>query len=115
MSEPRSPRSIDRRVFLRQVAGAAAAAALAPAASFAQTPTPAPSATPAPAAATTPAPPSEDAWALTAILQRRLEGRLTPEQWEAVARDFEGDLGVGRRLRAFAMKNSDEPDSTFRV
>ena len=113
MPEPRDPRAIDRRAFMQMTAAAAAAAGLAPAASFAQGPAPA-----SPAAPTVPEPPaalSDDARALTAMLQRRFENRLSPEQWEAVARDFESDLGVSRRLRAFPVTNADEPDSTFRV
>ena len=116
MPDSRDPRAIDRRAFMQMTAAAAAAAAaggLAPAASFAQSPVP--SAPAPPAAPDAAAVISDDARALTAMLQRRFEGRLTAEQWEAVARDFESDLGVSKRLRAFPVMNADEPDSTFRV
>lgn len=116
MPEPSGARAIDRRAFMQMTAAAAAAAAggLAPAASLAQTSPPPAVATPA-AAPDAPAALSEDARALTAMLQRRFENRLSPDQWEAVARDFESDLAVSRRLRAFPVTNADEPDSTFRV
>lgn len=115
MPEPRDPRAIDRRAFMQMTAAAAAATAagLVPAASSA--PSPAPSVPAAPSPPEAPAALSDDARALTAMLQRRFENRLSPEQWEAVARDFESDLGVSRRLRAFPVTNADEPDSTFRV
>lgn len=109
-------RAMDRRAFLQRVSAAAAASALAPAAALAQSSaTPVAPATPPPPAAAAPAAPSEDARALTAILQRRFEGRLDAEQWESVARDFEADLATGRRLRALPLRNADEPDSTFRA
>lgn len=47
--------------------------------------------------------------------QKRFPDRLTDEQWEAVARDFEADLGAGRRLRSLALTNADEPDASFRA
>lgn len=113
MSEPSQSRSLDRRAFMQLTAAAAAAGVLAPATVLAQTPTPAVAAPVAPPAG--PPQPSEDARALTAILQRRFPGRLSAEQWESVARDFEADLGSGRRLRALALTNADEPDAGFKA
>lgn len=109
------PRSLDRRTFLHLTAAAAAAAALAPPRAFAQSAPTAPTPAAPVAPATGPTPPSDEARALTAILQKRFPDRLTDEQWEAVARDFEADLGAGRRLRALALTNADEPDAGFRA
>jgi len=106
-----------RRKFL-QLVGAAGVAAALPALPpvFAQAP-PAPGSPPAPAVADTaakaPEAPSEDARALTGILRRRFGDRLTEEQWESVARDFDGDLGAGKRLAAVKLANGDEPDFSF--
>ena len=111
MSDPTAPRALDRREFL-QLLGAAGLASVLPLATPAASPTVAP---PTPTAAATPAAPSEDARALAALLKRRFPDRLSDSQWESIARDFEGDLGLGKRLRALKLKNSDEPDSTFKV
>lgn len=113
MSEPKDRRAIDRREFL-QILSAAGVASLLPAATgaLAQAPTPPTTAAPSPA---TPAAPSEDARALTAILHRRYPERFTESQWESIARDFEGDIALGKRLRAVKFANGDEPDSTFQA
>ena len=115
MSDPTEPRALDRREFLQLLGAAGLASVLplaTPAASQTASPTVAP---PTPTAAATPAAPSEDARALTALLKRRFPDRLSDSQWESIARDFDGDLGLGKRLRALKLKNSDEPDSTFKV
>ena len=117
-----------RREFLKLAGAAAIAAALPPASqAFAQaTPAPKkpaattpPAATQTPAPATTapaaPAPPSQDALALAGVLRRRVKAQLTDAQWESIARDFDGDLAIGKRLRALGLANGDEPDITFKA
>jgi len=122
--------SSSRRSFLRWlglaglVAGASPVAFAAPRAASKPKPTPVPQApaTPppdtaaaAPAAPARPAPlePSEDARALAGIIERRYGKQLTKEQLESIARDLEGDLRGGARLRDSKLANSDEPDVTF--
>ncbi len=124
MSDPTEPRALDRREFL-QLLGAAGLASVLPLANEANAQTaattvvpstPAAQAAPAvPAAPAAPAPPSEDARALTALLKRRYPDRFSEAQWESIAREFDGDLGLGKRLRTLKLKNSDEPDITFRA
>ncbi|MBI5168750.1 MAG: twin-arginine translocation signal domain-containing protein [Candidatus Eisenbacteria bacterium] len=120
-----------RREFLKLAGAAALAAALPPASqAFAQgapapakkpaaTTTPAPAATapeaPAPPSQAAPAPPSQDALALAAVLRRRVKAQLTDAQWESIARDFDFDLSLGKRLRAIPFANADEPDVTFKA
>lgn len=116
MNESPRPGGPSRREFLRLAAAAGIAGAL-PAAAFAQSPTPSPA--PAPPA-TPPAGaaegPSEAARAWTALLQQRLgKDRLTAEQWEAVAKDFDYDLASAKRMAAVKLANADEPDFGFRV
>ena len=117
MSESDAARSFDRREFLKWLGAASLAVALPGVAGTAQAqalaPPVVPTATPVPPATDTA--PSEDARALTAILQRRFLDRLTPAQWESVARDFDGDLAQGKRLRGLKLANGDEPDVTFRA
>lgn len=112
-----------RREFLK-LAGAAAIAAALPSAtqSFAQgTPAPKkPAASTAPEAPAqpsqaAPAPPSQDALALAGILRRRVKVELNDAQWESIARDFDFDLSLGKRLRALGLANGDEPDITFKA
>ena len=112
MPDPTEPRALDRREFL-QLLGAAGLASVLPLARDAQAQAAPPAATPTTPAA--PATPSEDARALAALLKRRYPDRFSEAQWESIARDFDGDLGLGKRLRALKLRNSDEPDSTFKV
>jgi len=115
MSDPTEPRALDRREFL-QLLGAAGLASVLPLASDAKAQAAAPTVAPtAPAAPAVPAPLSEDARALTAVLKRRYPDRFNEAQWESITRDFEGDLGLGKRLRTLKLKNSDEPDITFKA
>ncbi len=112
-----------RREFLKLAGAAAIAAALPPVSqAFAQgapaaAKKPAATTTPAPAAAApeAPAPPSQDALALAAVLRRRVKAQLTDAQWESIARDFDFDLSLGKRLRAIPFANADEPDVTFKA
>ncbi|MEO5989645.1 MAG: hypothetical protein ABIU54_07145 [Candidatus Eisenbacteria bacterium] len=113
MSAPNDSRAIDRRQFM-QLLGAAGVASVLPGATAAVAqapPTPAAS-TPAP---THPPEVTEDARALVGILKRRYPGRFSDSKGESIARDFDGDLALGKRLRGMKLKNSDEPDSTFKA
>lgn len=58
---------------------------------------------------------SEDAKALTAILQRRFPGRLSAEQWDKVTAGLDQRLDSGRRLKSVKLANGDEPDFTFKA
>jgi hypothetical protein len=113
-SEP----SVPRRRFLKTVGLAGLSTAIAPAAmSLAQSTTP-PATTAAPAApdttkAAVPPPPSEDAKALTSIIERHYGKYLTKEQLASITNDFDGDLKSSERLRTFKLENGDEPDATF--
>lgn len=116
MSESRDRSAPSRREFLRLAAAAGLAGALSPAASLAQSPTPASPQPVPPAPPPAPEAPSDAARSYTAILQQRLgKDRLAPEQWESVAKDFDGDLAAGRRLAATKLANGDEPDFGFKV
>lgn len=112
MPDPTEPRALDRRAFL-QLLGAAGVASMLPGVNEAKAQAAPPAV--APATPSAPAAPSEDARALAALLKRRFPDRFSEAQWESIVRDFDGDLGLGKRLRALKLKNSDEPDSTFRV
>ena len=75
---------------------------------------------PAPIGAGTPARPaplvpSDDARALLSIIERRYGKQLSKEQLETIAREIEGDLRAGVRLRDVKLANGDEPDFTFRA
>lgn len=117
-SEP----SVPRRRFLMTVGLAGLTTALAPAAlSLAQSVAPPGGAPPKQAApadttkASGPAPPTEDAKALGAIIERRYGKHLTKEQLASIVNDFDGDLKVSERLRSVKLENGDEPDATFRA
>jgi hypothetical protein len=66
------------------------------------------------AAAAKPPEISEDARDLARIVQRRYGQHLTPDQLEAIARELNGRIQAGKRLRAAKLANGDEPDFTFR-
>ena len=98
-----------RRRFAKTITAAfIAAPALA---ARAQTP-PQPQPTPAQQPQGPPAP-SPLALAYFEVARQRFGGRLTPEQLEAMKRDLEGNVRTAERLRAFKLKNSDEPDFAF--
>jgi hypothetical protein len=107
MSEPTRP--VDRRGFLRLVATAAAALPTVAVAQVAAPPAAAP-----PAAPAAPEHSSAEARALAEALRTRFPDRLAEEQWTSIVSDFDGDLASGRRLRSVKLRNSDEPDFTFR-
>jgi hypothetical protein len=110
-----------RRRFAKTLAAAALAAPAALAA-HAQTPpaTGEPASPPNPQTTPTPAPqqpapprPSPLAEAYGEVARLRFGEHLTPEQLQAVRRDLEGNVRTAERLRAFKLKNSDEPDFAF--
>lgn len=118
MSDPSSPRSLDRRGFLQTLAAALAAI---PTVAVAQTAVPgmtsAPAAPVAPAAPAAPAAPEHtgsEARLLTEVLRERFPERFSEAQWGSIVGDFDGDLAAGKRLRAVKLKNSDEPDFMFK-
>ena len=105
-----------RRRFTRPLTAALIAApALA---AHAQTPpaTSEPKAPPQPTPAQQtqgPPAPSPLALAYAEVARQRFGASLTPEQFEAVKRDLEGNVRTAERLRASKLKNSDEPDFVF--
>jgi hypothetical protein len=110
-----------RRRFTKTLAAAVVSAPAALAAR-AQTPpaTKEPAAPPNPQTTPTPAPqqqgpptPSPLAEAYGEVARLRFGERLSPEQMLAVKRDLEGNVRTAERLRAFKLKNSDEPDFAF--
>jgi hypothetical protein len=125
---PRSqpPQVTDRRRFLKTVGLAGLSSALVPTAlAMAQATRPPGGAAPAKPDSAAPAPPapapaapaeiSEDARSLAEIVRRRYGKHLSPEQLEAVARELDGRVQGGRRLREHRLANADEPDFTFRA
>jgi hypothetical protein len=103
-----------RRQFVKTAAGAVVAAPLVAAATLsAQTP-PATKQAPAPPnPQPTPAPPSPVAEAYAEVARLRFGDKLTPEELARVKRDVEGNVRTAERLRAFNLKNADEPDFIF--
>jgi hypothetical protein len=104
-----------RRQFAKTVAGAVVAAAplVAAVTLNAQTP-PATKQAPAPPnPQPTPAPPSPVAEAYAEVARLRFGDKLTPEELARMKRDIEGNVRTAERLRAFKLKNADEPDFIF--
>ena len=56
---------------------------------------------------------AEDAKTLAAVVAKRYS--LTDEQRDLIAKDFDGDLQAGKRLRGVKLANGDEPDFTFKA
>jgi membrane-bound lytic murein transglycosylase B len=104
-----------RRRFTQAVAATIACAPLAATLSQAQTPAtsrqapalPNPQPTPA-----TPAP-SAIAEAYAEVARARFGQQVTPEQFEQIKKDLDGNVRVAERLRAVKLKNGDEPDFVF--
>jgi hypothetical protein len=108
-----------RRGFTKTLAAAVLAAPVIAASVSAQTP-PAksepkapPNPQPTPTPAQQPPTPSPLAVAYTEIARLRFGEHLSDEQLESVKRDLEGNVRTAERLRAFKLKNSDEPDFVF--
>jgi hypothetical protein len=57
--------------------------------------------------------PSPVAEAYAEVARARFGERLTPEEFEQVKKDLEGNLQAAERLRSVKLKNEDEPDFTF--
>jgi hypothetical protein len=105
-----------RRAFTKTIAATLISAPLAAATlSRAQTPTttkqtPAP---PNPQPSPAPAKPSPVAEAYAEVARARFSQQVTPEQFEQIKKDLEGNARVADRLRAVKLKNADEPDFVF--
>lgn len=108
-----------RRRFTKTVAVAFAAAPLASLMAKSQTPpsgkTKEPTAPPQPQPSPSPQPqkPSPVAEAYAAVAQARFGEQVTPEQFEQIKKDLEGNVRSSERLRSVKLKNEDEPDFTF--
>lgn len=117
--EQDSARRTSRRSFTKAMTAAALAAPVIAASVSAQTPPASkepvapPNPQPTPTPAQTPPPPSPLAVAYTEIARLRFGDNLNAEQLESVKRDLEGNVRTAERLRAFKLKNSDEPDFVF--
>jgi hypothetical protein len=61
----------------------------------------------------TPAPPSPVAGAYAEVARLRFGDKLTPDELARMKRDIEGNVRTAERLRAFKLKNADEPDFIF--
>ena len=115
------PARESRRRFAKTLAAACLAApALAAAHAHAQTPPKAaepkapPNPQPTPAQQPQgPPKPSPLAEAYTEAARLRFGQHLSAEQLEAVKRDLEGNVRTADRLRAYKLKNADEPDFVF--
>ena len=126
MSRSPQPTDSDRRRFLKTLGLAGLSSALVPRAlALAQSATPPAAgasakpdsaATAKPDSAAAPAAPteiSEDARSLAEIVRRRYGKHVTPEQLEAIARELDGRITGGKRMRETKLANGDEPDFTF--
>jgi hypothetical protein len=124
MSNRRTPRENEgatrnpsRRSFAKSLAAAAIAAPVIAAAASAQKPpaTAEPKAppNPQPAPQQQPPKPSPVAEAYADVARARFGEHFSAEQLDAVKRDLEGNVRTAERLRAFKLKNSDEPDFVF--
>jgi hypothetical protein len=104
-----------RRRFTKTLAAAALAAPVI--AASAQTPPAAKESkappNPQPAPQQEPPKPSPVALAYAEVARARFGDQLSAEQLEAVKRGLEGNVRTADRLRAFKLKNSDEPDFVF--
>lgn len=107
-----------RRRFTKSVAAAVVAAPLVSLMVKAQTPpgaktkeaTAPPNPQPSPSPQQKPSPVAE---AYAAVARARFGEHVTPEQFELIKRDLEGNVRTADRLRSVKLKNADEPDFTF--
>jgi hypothetical protein len=108
-----------RRRFTKTLAAIVLAAPALTYPSLAQTPPASkepkapPNPQPTPAQAQAPQKPSPVAEAYGEVARARFGEHLSPEQFESVKRDLEGNVRAAERLRAFKLQNSDEPDFVF--
>ena len=107
-----------RRRFAQAVAAALVAAPLARVTAQAQPPAREPVAPPNPqptpaASPQLPPRPSPLAEAYTEAARLRFGDKLDAEQLTRLKRDMEGNVRTAERLRAYKLKNADEPDFIF--
>ena len=108
-----------RRGFTKTLAAAVIDALVAARAARAQTapaprePKAPPDPQPTPAPQQQPPRPSPAAEAYTEVARARFGEHLTAEDLARLKRDMEGNVRTADRLRAFKLKNSDEPDFVF--
>lgn len=108
-----------RRRFTKTVAAAIAAAPLASLMAKAQTPPEVKTkeATAPPNPQPSPSPqqqkPSPVAEGYAQVARARFGEQVTPEQFEQIRKDLEGNVRLAERLRSVKLKNEDEPDFTF--
>jgi hypothetical protein len=108
-----------RRQFAKSIAATMLAAPLLATTASAQTPPAASKQAPAPPnpqptpTATTPPAPSPLTEAYAEIGRLRFGEKLSADELARLKRDIEGNVRAAERLRAFKLKNSDEPDFIF--
>jgi hypothetical protein len=108
-----------RRRFTKTVAAAFAAAPLVSLMTKAQTPpggkTKEAAAPPNPQPSPSPQQqkPSPVAEGYAQVARARFGEHVTPEQFEQIKKDLEGNVRAAERLRSVKLKNEDEPDFTF--
>jgi len=108
-----------RRRFTKTVAAAIAAAPLVSLMAKAQTPpggktkeaTAPPNPQPSPSPQQQKPSPVGEGYAQVA--RARFGEQVTPEQFEQIKKDLEGNVRLAERLRSVKLKNEDEPDFTF--
>lgn len=114
--QPEKRGQASRRRFTKTVATALAAAPLASLMAKAQTPPKPKEATAPPNPQPSPSPqpkPSPVAEGYAVVARARFGEQVTPEQFEQMKKDLEGNVRTAERLRAVKLKNEDEPDFTF--
>ncbi|HEY0098858.1 MAG TPA: hypothetical protein VGB76_07880 [Pyrinomonadaceae bacterium] len=111
-----------RRQFAKSIAAGVLFAPLTATTTSAQTPPgaakeppapPNPQPTPATASAAPQNAPSPVAEAYAEIGRLRFGEKLSADELVRMKRDIEGNVRTAERLRAFKLKNADEPDFTF--
>jgi hypothetical protein len=104
-----------RRKFTKTIAATLACAPLAATLLHAQTQATNRQAPAPPNPQPTPAPskPSPVAEAYAEVARARFGQQVTPEQFEQIKKDLEGNVRAAERLSAVKLKNGDEPDFVF--
>ncbi|HEX8709760.1 MAG TPA: hypothetical protein VF723_16080 [Pyrinomonadaceae bacterium] len=115
-TSPELTKRTTRRRFAKEVGATLVAGPLAASLAKAQTPAKTRQAPAPPGPQPTPAQqqkPSPLAEAYAEVARARFGERLTPEQFEQVRKDLEGNVKTAERLRGFKLNNGDEPDFIF--
>jgi hypothetical protein len=108
------PRKTSRREFTKRAAATLVTAPLAASIARAQTPAkPKQALAPPTPAAPAQEKPSPVAEAYALVARARFGEQVTPEQFEQIRKDLEGNVRVAERLRVVKLKNGDEPDFVF--